>query len=58
MSVAYMRPRVLKRGMQLMTTVSKQIQSADEAICRNIESLADALCTHGVLPEADKVCGA
>ena len=24
-----------------MTTVSKQIQSADEAICRNIESLAD-----------------
>lgn len=26
---------------QLMTTVSEQIQSADEAICRNIESLAD-----------------
>jgi hypothetical protein len=25
-----------------MTTVSQQIQSADEAICRNIDSLADA----------------
>lgn len=36
-----------------MTTVSKQIQSADEAICRNIESLADqrALLSQNVLSQ-------
>lgn len=34
-----------------MTTVSKQIQSADEAICKNIESLADqrALLSQNIL---------
>lgn len=34
-----------------MTTVNKQIQSADEAICRNIESLADqrALLSQNIL---------
>lgn len=53
MYFAYMRPRVLKRGIQLMTTVSKQIQSADEAICRNIESLADqrALLAQNILSQ-------
>lgn len=36
-----------------MTTVSRQIQSADEAICRNIESLADqrALLSQNVLAQ-------
>lgn len=36
-----------------MTTVSKQIQSADEAICRNIESLADqrALLAQNILSQ-------
>lgn len=36
-----------------MSTVSKQIQSADEAICRNIESLADqrALLSQNVLSQ-------
>ena len=36
-----------------MTTISKQIQSADEAICRNIESLADqrALLSQNVLSQ-------
>ena len=36
-----------------MTTVSKQIQSADEAICRNIELLADqrALLSQNVLSQ-------
>ncbi len=36
-----------------MTTVSDQIQSADEAICRNIESLADqrALLSQNVLSQ-------
>ncbi|MBK1731238.1 ATP-dependent DNA helicase [Thiococcus pfennigii] len=36
-----------------MTTVSKQIQSADEAICRNIESMADqrALLSQNVLSQ-------
>nr|VFK50458.1 MAG: UvrD-like helicase C-terminal domain-containing protein [Candidatus Kentron sp. TUN]VFK51697.1 MAG: UvrD-like helicase C-terminal domain-containing protein [Candidatus Kentron sp. TUN] len=36
-----------------MTTVSNQIQSADEAICRNIESLADqrALLSQNVLSQ-------
>jgi hypothetical protein len=36
-----------------MTTVRKQIQSADEAICRNIESLADqrALLSQNVLSQ-------
>jgi hypothetical protein len=36
-----------------MATVSKQIQSADEAICRNIESLADqrALLSQNVLSQ-------
>ena len=36
-----------------MTTVSKQIQSADEAICRNIESLTDqrALLSQNVLSQ-------
>lgn len=36
-----------------MTTVSEQIQSADEAICRNIESLADqrALLSQNVLSQ-------
>lgn len=36
-----------------MTTVSKQIQSADEAICRNIESLADqrALLSQNILSQ-------
>ena len=36
-----------------MTTVSKQIQSADEVICRNIESLADqrALLSQNVLSQ-------
>ena len=36
-----------------MTTVSKQIQSADEAICRNIESLANqrALLSQNVLSQ-------
>ncbi|HSG38406.1 MAG TPA: ATP-dependent RecD-like DNA helicase [Thermoanaerobaculia bacterium] len=36
-----------------MTTVNKQIQSADEAICRNIESLADqrALLSQNVLSQ-------
>jgi len=36
-----------------MTTVSKQIQSTDEAICRNIESLADqrALLSQNVLSQ-------
>lgn len=36
-----------------MTTVSKQIQSADEAICRNIEALADqrALLSQNVLSQ-------
>lgn len=36
-----------------MTTVSKQIQSVDEAICRNIESLADkrALLSQNVLSQ-------
>lgn len=36
-----------------MTTVSKQIQSADEAICRNIESLSDqrALLSQNVLSQ-------
>ena len=36
-----------------MTSVSKQIQSADEAICRNIESLADqrALLSQNVLSQ-------
>lgn len=36
-----------------MTTVSKQIQSADEVICRNIESLADqrALLSQNILSQ-------
>jgi len=36
-----------------MTTVSQQIQSADEAICRNIESLADqrALLSQNILSQ-------
>ncbi|HXE97835.1 MAG TPA: hypothetical protein VN642_15630 [Dongiaceae bacterium] len=36
-----------------MTTVSKQIQNVDEAICRNIESLADqrALLSQNVLSQ-------
>jgi hypothetical protein len=36
-----------------MSTVSKQIQSADEAICRNIESLADqrALLSQNILSQ-------
>ena len=36
-----------------MTTVSKQIQSADDAICRNIESLADqrALLSQNILSQ-------
>ena len=36
-----------------MTTVSKQIQSTDEAICRNIESLTDqrALLSQNVLSQ-------
>lgn len=36
-----------------MATVTKQIQSADEAICRNIESLADqrALLSQNVLAQ-------